>query len=147
MTVLEEYLKFIDKQLQAIANTPPISFIIVSVTVAIVVWVFRGRLAKRAINQLRDEMAAEDEVLKLAKEKHAYEVELRVKIEECLDRFENLVERVHGTDTVSDHLIADAEVSIEQAMAELRSAHKDFVRYMQLWDQQHASRHSPVTQE
>jgi len=147
MNALEEYLKFIDQQLQALANTPPVSFIVASVTVAIVVWVFRSRLAKRAIIQLRDQMAGEDEVLKLAKEKHAHEVELRVKIEECLERFESVVERVHGADTVSDHLIADAIVGIEAAMAELRSANKDFVLHMKSWDQQHVPRHGPVTRE
>jgi hypothetical protein len=147
MIIREEYLNFIDKQLQALANTPLVAFIITSVTVAIVVWVFRGWLAKRGNYQLRYEMAAEDEVLKLAKEKHAHEVELRVKIEECLERFESVVERVHGADTVSDHLIDDATVAIEKAMAELRSANKDFVLHMKSWDQQHVPRHRPVTQE
>ena len=147
MTALEEYLKFIDQQVQALFNASAVSLIIVAVIVAIIVWLYRGRLAKRAIDQLRYEMAAEDEVLRLAKEKHVHEVELRVKIEECLERFERLVDRVHGTTTVSDHLIADAEVSIDEAMAELRSAHQDFARYMQLWEQQHAPRHGPDTQE
>ena len=132
----QEVTEFLGRLWQSIVDAP-IAFTIAVTVGGIVVWVFRGWLAKQSMGRLREQMAEEVEVLQLFREKHALEVKLREKIEVDYERLQRLVERLHGGDTASNQLIVDASAAIETAMAELRQAHDEFVRTMQIWDKAH----------
>jgi hypothetical protein len=138
----QEVTEFLGKQWQSIVDAPT-AFVIAATVVGIVVWMFHGWLAKRSMGRLRENMAEEDEILQTFREKHAHEVEIREKIEFDYERLQRLVERLHGDDTASDQLMADASAAIETAMAELKQAHDEFVRTMQIWDKTHHKRRRP----
>lgn len=140
----QEVTEFISGQWQSIVEAP-FAFALAATVVGIVAWFLRGSLAKQSVSRLREQMAEEDEVLKLSRERHAREVELREKIEVDYERLQNLVERLHGGDSASNQLIVDASQAIEAAMAELKQAHDEYVRSMQVWDKAHHRKRKPLT--
>lgn len=140
----QEVTEFLGREWRSIVDAP-IAFTIAAIVVGIVVWVFRGWLAKQSMVRLHKQMAEEDEVLQFFRNKHAHEVELREKIEADYGRLQSLVERLHGGDAASNQLIVEASEAIETAMAELRQAHDEFVRSMKIWDKAHHRKRGPFT--
>jgi len=143
MAGLEDIAQIISREFQSIAGAP-ITFItlvlVVGAAIGLVlgffVWELRGWAARSRLDRFHEQKTAKDDLLEIVRAKHEHEAEVREEIEADFERLHSIIDKVHSGHSTTDQLISDAAVATEKAVEELKQAHEEFLRRMQVWDEE-----------